>query len=594
MQKVSYPGLGGVQILFLVFILALTGFVFRGVQKLEFTNWDDPTYVVENALIRSTEPEAINRMFTTFVSGNYHPLTMLSLAWDYSRGALNPEAYHQTNLVLHVANTALVFLVFFRIFQGNVFIACIIALFFGLHPLKVESVAWISERKDVLYAFFWLSAWFSYIHYRQSGKVIYLILTHLLFLFSCLSKGMAVTLIPVLILTDFLQNRNWTWRWLKEKFFLFLIAIGFGILAVIAQGKASAIGAPVDHNSLDHFLVGCHGIIFYLYKSVLPFHLSAFYPYPPKKEGWLPFIYLIAPVLVLLLSIAIGLIWQKTGNRPLLFGYLFFLCTLFPVLQWLPVGNAFAADRYYYLPSIGFILPIAWYANLISQKNGFYKWGIYAVFTLIFAGFSLKTLEQIKVWKDSITLFSHVAKLYPEIPEPYNNLGIEYGNKGNQRLAIQNYLRVLEINPAYGLTYNNLGNAYGLLGQYDSAYYYLQKAIELKPSANVWSNMGNALGMMGRIAESRQAYEKAIEMNPDFHEPYHNLGASYAMQGEYEKAIPYFEKAILALPDYKDAWFSLAMTYEYLKNAPEARRCYQKAGELGHPGAAEGLKRLNP
>jgi tetratricopeptide (TPR) repeat protein len=576
----------------LLSVLAITFLAFQDVSKLDFTNWDDPAYVLENQLIRGTSPEYVNKMFTTFVSGNYHPLTMYSLALDYARGGLNPAVYHQTNLILHLLNTLLVFIIMLRLFHQKLIPVAFIALAFALHPLKVESVAWIAERKDVLYGFFWLASWLSYIHYRQSGKVIYLILTHLLFIFSCLSKAMAVTLVPVLFLTDYIMARNLTWRWLKEKFFLFLIAIGTGILAIYAQDEASALGVPTEQNRLDFTLVAFHGILFYLQKTFIPLQLSTFYPYPFKVDGWLPWQFTLAPLGVIALAYLMYRVWLKTDNRWIAGGLLLYLVSVFPVLQWLPVGNAFAADRYFYLPSIGVFMAIA--AGMLAMR----EWNKIAGTTLLVVSvlwlvwcFTL-TRKQVLVWKNSITLFSQVAKLYPNTPEPYNNMGIAYGKLGDQRNAINNYLRVLELNSKYGLTYNNLGNAYGMLGQYDSAYYYLQKAMEIKPTANIWSNMGNALGMLGKSEESRNAYLKAIEMDPTFHEPYHNLGASYAMQGDYLTAIPWFEKAIAQLPDYADAWFSLGITYEYLEQKEKAMDCYQKALTYGSPKAQERILNL--
>jgi len=584
MKRIIYPRINGIHWLIPLMVLLIVGLAFREVRQLDFTNWDDPTYVKENSLIRNTSNEGINRMFTEFVSGNYHPLTMLTLAFDYSRGGLKPAVYHETNLILHLLNVLLVFLIFHRLLGGQWFPVILISLFFGLHPMKVESVAWISERKDVLYAFFWLAAWLSYIHYRQSGKVIYLIATHGLFIFSLLSKAMAVTLIPALLLTDFLMNRPWTWRWVKEKAFLLLPAIGAGIVAIFAQKQASAIGAPEDYTAFNQFLVACHGLLFYLWKSILPLNLSAFYPYPPKAEGMLPAIFLIAPLLLLSLMIGIGLLWQRTQFRPLLFGGLFFFTLLFPVLQWLPVGNAIAADRYFYLSSIGFISPIACASLLWIQKSKAIQGLLYGIAALWISWFFYLTQQQVKVWENSITLFTQVSKLYPNIPEPYNNLGIAWGHKGDQRKAIVNYLKVLEIQPNFGLTYNNLGNAYGMLGQYDSAYYYLEKALQLKPSANAWSNMGNSLGMLGRTDEARNAFQKAIEMDPRFHEPYHNLGTSYAMKGDFQTAIPLFLKSIEIMPDYTEAWYSLGITYQYVGNQAESQRCLARAKELGHPG----------
>jgi len=568
-----------------VIVVLVTALTLKGVLLLGFTNWDDPVYVLENSLIRNLKNDG---MFTQFVSGNYHPLTLISLAIDYSKGKLNPEGYHFTNYIFHILNTLLVFWIILRINSNNPYLAGVCALLFGVHPLHIESVAWISERKDVLYSFFWLAAWLFYLQYRYTGKVIYFFITHLLFIFSCLSKAMAVTLPLVLLLSDLLLQRKWSWRWLKEKSLLGLIALGTGILAIRAQNSASAIGAPADYLYFDHLLVACHGFLFYLFKGLVPLQLSALYPYPPKIDGWLPWPFLIAPVLVLLIG-GILIYLKKTINSDWLpFGISLMVITLLPVLQLLPVGNAFAADRYFYLPSIGYFILLSALINYLYEKLPQLK---YLLTALVFGyiGFCIYlSLKRIPVWKDTFSLFTDVSQKFPQHPEGWNNLGIAYSDAGNYKEAINHYLRVIKINPEFGLTLNNIGNAYGQLGILDSSIYYLEKSIRINPgNARAYSNLGNAYAIKGRSEEAQKAFEKAIQLDPNFHEPYHNLGAFYAIQGKYDIALPYFKKSIEKLIDYKDGWFGLGITYQALGDTVAANQALLKAAQLGHPKAQE-------
>jgi hypothetical protein len=272
-----------------------------------FTKWDDQLYVTENHHIRDMSYATLESNFRSFLAGNYHPLTMVSLALDYRFWGLNPKGYHLTNVVLHVVNTLAVFGLIFLLTQSRE-LAVITALFFGIHPLHVESVAWVSARKDVLYAAFYLGACISYVLWLRKDrlKAFYYAGALGLFLLSLLSKGMAVTLPVVLILIDFYARRRVPLRkHLVEKAPFFLLSIVFGILAVAAQKESGAVGDLASIPTYERGFVACYGFLVYLFKALVPVKLSAFYPYPDGMARGLPLIFWIAPFLVALIALGV-------------------------------------------------------------------------------------------------------------------------------------------------------------------------------------------------------------------------------------------------------------------------------------------------
>ena len=348
-SKVIHKGPNGWM---LISILALiTFFSFRPMLHHDFLNWDDETYIHENPLVQNVTFENVKEMFNPnhFLVGNYHPLTELSFALNYAFSELEPNGYLWTNLILHLLNVLVLFWLVYWLFKKNTIVAFITAGFFAIHPMHVESVAWIAERKDLLYTFFYLLGLLAYIKYFLQAKNLYLILTLLCFFASLLSKGQAVTFPLIIALMHFLFNR-WTRKDLAIIGAMMFASLAFGILAFKAQGDALTM---VDLSLLDRLLVGSQGFALYLIKLFVPFHLSALHPYPMNMD-WPVWVY-ATPISLLLF---LGLIyWSFSNNRKkYVFGLAFFLVTIFPVLQFTPVGLSTYAERYTYIPYIGLSL----------------------------------------------------------------------------------------------------------------------------------------------------------------------------------------------------------------------------------------------
>jgi len=319
------------KLLVLALILITTSIYFKSLNN-QLTTWDDKNYVTENKDIRSLHGDSISytikKTFSSYVMGNYHPLTMLSYCMEYAKYQLKPKPYHVTNLIIHLLNTLLVFAFIWLLTQQQ-WVAFITALLFAIHPMHVESVAWVAERKDVLYSFFYLSALCTYLIYlkKEKTKWIWYVYIFLLFFLGLLSKAMTVTLPIILFAIDYFLGRKFTVKVILEKSPFLLLSFIFGYIAIEAQKSANAIADISNYNFFDRLLFTCYGLITYLWKIVAPVNLSCFYDYPVKLNGMYPLIFYIAPVIVLLLAL---LIYKSIrSGKDVLFGAGFFSSPLY-------------------------------------------------------------------------------------------------------------------------------------------------------------------------------------------------------------------------------------------------------------------------
>ena len=404
-------------------ILALTFLTYLPALSNGFTNWDDDKYILMNDAIKGLSAAHVRTHFTQFFEGNYHPLSLLSLSLDHAIGGLDPFVYHLINLVFHLVNTALVYYVVLLV-SGRLPIAAVAALLFGIHPMHVESVAWIAERKDVLYAFFFLVSLVAYIHYVRTDKTRFFVWSVVLFLCSMLSKAMAVSLVVTLVALDvFLGRKLLSRKVLLEKVPFVLFALVLGWVAIVAQQSKGAVieGFLLWHQRL---LVACYGLVQYVWKLMLPLGLSPFYAYPAVREGLLPSTFWFYPVIVLVLA---GLVVASFRySRLAVFGAVFFAVNVALVLQWFPVGSALMADRYVYVASIGFFLIVGTvYDSLLGSRYPRLAGVALAVYTALLC---VSTYRYTQIWKDDITLWNSViakrAVLGPAVLQPWHDAAV--------------------------------------------------------------------------------------------------------------------------------------------------------------------------
>ncbi|MFH1321668.1 MAG: hypothetical protein ABII90_13580, partial [Bacteroidota bacterium] len=413
----------------LLVILFVTYLSFSPSLDNDFTNWDDPKYLTENIQIKHLSLTNLRNIFSgkDLKGKSYVPLSQLSFALEYHFFRLDPKIYHFNNLLLHLLNTAMVFWLILLLCQ-KLEVSIITALLFGIHPLHVESVAWLTERKDVLFSFFYMASLISYVLYftKDKYKPLFYFLTLLLFILSCLAKSSAVILPVILLVIDFFLNRKFNFKSIIDKVPLFVFSFIWGIITTIKNKES--IGSFETFTFLERMLFAFYGIVNYLYKLIVPVNLSCFYPYPNLIDGRLPIIFYVAPFIVLFLAF---LVYKSVKHtKTVMFGALFFLFNVALVLQLLPVGPAVVADRYTYIPYIGLFFIIGQgYSYLQNQKAK--KFLILKQVSLIVLIGYIGTLsylchDRCKVWKNSHTLWTDMIKKYPDNHKGYLNRGEYY------------------------------------------------------------------------------------------------------------------------------------------------------------------------
>lgn len=536
-------------------ILAVTFIVYiPSLQNDLLKTWDDQAYVTHNDLVKSLTPGGISRIFREDrgLYANYHPLTTLSLAINYSMSGTSTLGYHLTNLLLHLLNTFLVFLFIFMLPGRKVIVATIAAILFGIHPMHVESVAWVSERKDVLYTLFFMASLIAYLYYlkRDYDLKFYLLA---LFLFTCslLSKAMAAPLPLVLFLIDYITARKWNIKVLLEKIPFFLFSIGFGILAMKIQTEGHAAGILFPFS--NRILHACYGFIGYIVKLLVPSGLSAFYPYPYPlvNSSWVldhtPFILFLTLALTLILCtvLIIRLIKQDEKYRPFIFGFLFYAAIITLVLQFIPVGRAIMADRYAYLPSIGIFIIIGFLADQIYEQKKYRS--LVIAFILVYSGIlAIMTFERTKVWKTDETLWTDVINKYPgdgRILLAIANRANFFYLENRMPEALKDYLLAASINPNDDAVLEKIGRIYGKeMNKMDSALYYLQKAYSRNNrNYDVLSDLGIVLGMRGELRSSLDYSLQALQISRSDASLLYNIGITYQNLGEPGKAKEFLE-----------------------------------------------------
>lgn len=596
----------------LVLIVVTSALYYKSLNN-KLTTWDDDFYITNNADIRTLHGDSIgftiNKTFTSYVAGNYHPLTMLSLCLDYERGKLNPKSYHLTNLILHIINALLVF-AFIWLLTKQKWLAFITALLFAIHPMHVESVAWASERKDVLYSLFYLAALCTYIIYykKENRKPLFYALTFSLFCLAVLSKAMAVSLPLAFIVIDYFLDRKITLKTLLEKAPFFILSIIMGYVAILAQQSSDAVHID-SYNFADRFLFTCYGITMYVWQLFVPTNLSCYYNYPPKVDGVFPAIVYLSPIIVA--GFAFLIYKSQRLGKAVVFGFGFFIITLALVLQILPVGGAIIADRYSYLPYIGLFFIIASGINyLIQNPSGKYsnlKVPAIAATVLFVLMCSYLTMQRTKLWKDSLTLWNDAIKnerfniaplayksratayymsgqyenavidysenirLIDNNPETYCDRGIALYYSKKYAAAINDFDKTIQLLPQHLRALHFRGLSYFTLKNYNNAVKDFTGAIALKPYYPFgYYSRGLSLYYLGKNEEALKDYNTAIKQNPQYVEAYSNRGLVLYNLQKFEEAIADYSTAIQVNPQYYNAYYNRALAYTQLKKYEES------------------------
>ena len=496
-------------------LAAITLVVYWPVGNCDFINFDDPAYVANNPFVQGgITMESLRWAFSTTHAANWHPLTWLSHMIDCRIFGLDPRGHHFTSLGFHIINTLLLFLLLARV-TGAMWRSMLVAALFALHPLHVESVAWIAERKDVLSAFFWFLTMFLYAGYvARPGPVRYLAV---LFCFAAglMAKPMLVTLPFVLLLMDYWPIGRWgggtpVRRLLWEKLPLFALAAASSVITFYAQKTGGAVLSLHKLSFADRLANATLAWLRYLGKMVWPTRLSVIYPMDPDLSVWTAF------SAGIILVAATFLLWRAGRRRPyLIVGWLWYLGTLVPVIGLVQVGSQAMADRYTYIPFVGLFIMVAWgIAELVDDlRNRQIAFGVAAVSVL--AVLAVSTRHQLGYWHDSYTLFSHAVKVTHNNYMAYNQLGLELGKQNRIDECIQQFRIALEIEPNSAEAHGNLGIAYSIKGVPDMAIKELLIAESLSPGeSDVYYNLGIIYLQKGMRAEALRQFELAVRHNP--------------------------------------------------------------------------------
>lgn len=528
-----------------------------------FVNWDDGETITGNPLIRSLALPAVFRMFTSVHTGNWVPLTWLSFALDYAVGGLNPAVYLWNNLLLHLLNTFLVFFLARRIFSlapdpkdpvgrsnGKDWVlpgAFLSALAFGIHPIHVESVAWASERKDVLYAFFYLLGLLTYLPYARgtgpSRKNLAKCL--LLFLLALMAKPMAISFPAVLLILDFWPlQRNFLKKevWLAKWIFLLPVLASAG-LAVAAQRAAAATPNLAQFPLDQRLLNGIKGLAFYAYKLFIPDHFCAIYPVD-LKASWTSPNALLSFLAVLVFSVCLVYWVKRVPSLAACWAY--YVVTLAPVLGIVQIGSQSVADRYAYLPTLGFILLFSAASSFLLRGKGFV---LFVAALGVFLG--IKTHQQVGVWNNSKSLWKNAVQ-YTDPPSelPYWYLGFAFRDGGEPTEALAAFEKSISINPQLAVTHYGKALALEDLGRIDEALEEFKKSIALDPGyAQPHINLSSLYQKLGQYDAAVQEGEKAVSLDPTNAQAFNNLGVGYGYQGRLADAFQAFQQAVSLEPD---------------------------------------------
>ena len=532
-------------------LTCVTFAVFLQLNQSDFINLDDNIYVIQNSHIQSgITLEGILWAFSTNYAEFWHPLTWLSLMLDYQLYGLNPGGYHLTNLILHILSTLLLFWLFNRM-TGEIWKSAFVATLFALHPLHVESVAWIAERKDVLSAFFWMLTLCLYVYYTEKTVLKRYLLVLFSFVCALMSKSIVITLPVIMILLDYwplkrfeLKRGNLVLWQLQEKILFFILSAVFSVVTLFAKYKPSVkyITFPLSARMTNASV----SFVTYLEKTFWPHDIAVFYPFHAQIQAWEV---IGASLLIILMSAAVI---ATVKRLPYLFvGWLWYAITLLPVIGIIQVGYFAMANRYHYLPSIGIAIMLAWGIPSLIKDEEIRNKLLFPAAMVFLTIMSVLTWQQCGYWKNSIELFTHTMQVTKNNYKAYSQLGYAYGATGKYQQTIDNFSEAIRLKPDDVMAYSGRGIAYIYLGQYQSAI---------------------------------DDFNKAIGLEPDYTDAYNYRGKAYNDLGKYQQAIEDYTNAIRLKSDYADAYVGRGAVYRELGKIVLCCQDEKKACELGYCG----------
>jgi protein O-mannosyl-transferase len=576
-----------------VLLLLAVFLVFGQTLDHDFFNFDDNYYVYENLHVaRGLTTEGITWAFTSFHSSNWHPLTWLSHMTDCQIFGLEPWGHHLTNVLLHAATAITLFLVLWRM-TGSLWPSAFTAAVFAVHPLRVESVAWVAERKDVLSGLFFMFTLGAYLAYvRRPFSLPRYMVVVALFVMGLMSKPMLVTLPLVLLLLDYWpmsRTQNTTLKRLViEKIPLFLLSAISCVVTVIAQGEAIASEYQISLS----YRIGNAAVsyIAYIGQFFYPANLAVLYPHPGTDLS----IWQAVASLILLTVICAVVVISRKRFPFLPVGWFWYLVMLLPVIGLVQVGYQAMADRYTYLPQIGLCIALVWGVAQLCRSWPYRNWVCGIGSAIVLAVLIDASWKQTTFWRDSETLWNHTLSCTTNNALVHNNLGVTLMNQGRLQEAVEQFDKVLAIKPNYPEAHSNLSIIMLETGRLNEAIEHGREAERLKPDhPKAHNTLGNVLLQAGRYDEAFKHFAQSVKLQPDYFKGHSNMALALLHLGRPQEAIAACIEALRIKPDFIVAYYYMAMAYAELNQPDKAIAAARKGIVLGQStGQTEGAKQI--
>ena len=528
-------------------------------------SFDDQQYLTRNILVQNPGLGSAKRFLTevltpSTVAGYYQPLAMISLMVDYAAGGRenNLRPFHITSLAFHTANTVLVILLLYMLF-GNIWAAAGAGLLFGVHPMTVEPIPWVGERKTLLAAFFALWSLILYVRYSRSGGWKAYAGCFAMYLLALMSKPTSVPLPAVMVLMDYWPLKRLSVKSLWEKLPLFVLGGLFAVITYISQHRTGGTVAPTQYGPWHILLVLCHNIVLYLYKifykMILPVNLSSHYAFPKPFDFSQPMV--LAGVIgtcILIPLLLVSLRWTRAA----LTGWLIFFVAIFPTMGVVGFTVVIAADRFVYLPAVGLLMVLTAFLIWFGRSKRI-RIAVIGVVLVLASAEAVATGRYLYYWQDTFTLYDYMLRFAPHSAPLYNGRGVAYNRKGEYDLAIADYDRAIEIDPEFAGAYSNRGNVYDSQGKYDLAISDYNRAIELNPRyAAVYNNRGTAYHHKGEYGLAISDYKKTIEINSTLVGVYFNMASAFESLARKKEAIEAYKAFIKYAPSQHASYIERA------------------------------------
>ena len=577
------------ELLICLFLVISILAVYWQVRNYPFVNYDDRPYVTQNKYVQDgLTLKSIAWCFTAVHSSNWHPLTWLSHMLDCQLYGMTPGQHHLTNVLFHILNTLLLFLVLKKM-TGDFWQSSFVAALFALHPLHVESVAWVAERKDVLSTFFWIMTLWSYTRYVEHSGLNRYLLVLLFFILGLMAKPMLVTLPFVLLLLDYwplnrfqFENSGYDKKseqvrfslaLILEKIPLFVLSAASSVVTFLAQKSSGAV-SPLAATPIKVRIANAMvSYVNYIGKMIWPHNLAVIYPYQRDILLWK-----IAGASALLVAITVVVFMMVKTKPYFAVGWLWYIGTLVPVIGFVQVGMQAMADRYTYVPLIGIFIIIAWGIPDLVPKLRYKRIGFAALTTVVLTILIIISRLQVTYWSNSTTLFEHAINVTVDNCVAHVNLGQALADHGNTEAAVEHFYEALRIRSDLVAPLLNLGITLREKGKIDEAIKHFSKILLFKSDCvEAYSELADTLKKKGDFVGAVKYYLEAIRIKPDQAKLYNNLGAILAYQNKGKEAIGYFYKALQIDPTYAGAYYNLGKVFVNEGKIEDAILNYRKA-----------------